>query len=200
MNNRRISIFLIILMLIPLINAVQANGDEEEYLEAKNLTAIVDNENETVTLLWENIDTLNYLILQDLKTTNYSLYRSDEPLNSSNYQQAELIADNIQACLTSDDFTDCRNREHIVVYNIPPNTDGNYYYGIVSILENGTATDNFSLGDAALNQPVYEYGSPITSPYGLQANYNLDNSTTQLSWIDASRVDSSIDSRFEIST
>jgi hypothetical protein len=180
-------------MLIPLINAVQANGDEEEYLEAKNLTAIVDNENETVTLLWENIDTLNYLILQDLKTTNYSLYRSDEPLNSSNYQQAELIADNIQACLTSDDFTDCRNREHIVVYNIPPNTDGNYYYGIVSILENGTATDNFSLGDAALNQPVYEYGSPITSPYGLQANYNLDNSTTQLSWIDASRVDSSID-------
>tara|TARA_B110001452_G_scaffold163674_1_gene136437 strand:- start:1192 stop:3573 length:2382 start_codon:yes stop_codon:yes gene_type:complete len=199
MNNRRISAFLAILMLTPFITAVQADGTDESYLEAKSIQAIVDSINETVTLSWQNVDTFDFIILEGLKTTNYSLYRSDEPLNSSNYQQAELVRDQIQACMASDSLNICKNREHSVVYTIPPTTDGNFYYGIISTLENGSVTDNFSLGDSALQQPVYEYGSPITSPYALQATYDADNSTTQLGWIDVSRVDPTVDSNHSTS-
>jgi hypothetical protein len=194
MHGRRISIFLITLMLIPLINTVQADGTDDPDLEAKNLVALVDVTNETVTLSWENIDTNDFTILNNLKTTNYSLYRSDEPLNSSNYQQAELVEDSIQACLPSDNFTICKNRVHAVVYNTPPNTDGSYYYGVISTLENGSIIANLSIGNATLIEPVNEFGSPITSPYSLQAAYDIENSTTHLSWIDVSQIDASIDS------
>ena len=194
MTSRQISFFLIALMLIPLIHTVQADGTEGLDLEAKNLTALVDSNDETVTLTWGNVDTNDFTILQDLKTTNYSLYRSDEPLNSSNYQQAELVEDNILACLSNDTLPECKSREHQVVYNTPPNTDGSYYYGVISTLDNGSVISNFSVGNATLSEPVNEFGSPITSPYNLQATYDLENSTTHLGWIDLSQVDSSIDS------
>tara|TARA_B110001452_G_C15237375_1_gene428406 strand:- start:1428 stop:3770 length:2343 start_codon:yes stop_codon:yes gene_type:complete len=181
-------------MLIPLIHTVQADGAGSQDLEAKNLTASFDSNNETVTLTWSNFDTNDFTILQDLKTTNYSLYRSDEPLNSSNYQQAELVEDSIQACLSADSLPDCKAREHVVVYNTPPNTDGSYYYGVISTLEDGSIIDNLSLGNASLSEPVNELGSPITSPYGLQAIYDIENGTTYLSWIDVSQVDASIGS------
>ncbi len=181
-------------MLVPFIPPAQADGVDEPYLEAKNLQATVDTDNETVTLSWHNINTTNFIMLENLKTTNYSLYRSDEPLNSSNYQQAELVRDQIQACLESDALATCQSREHTVVYTIPPTTNGNFYYGIISTFENGSVTDNFSSGNAALQQPVHEFGSPITSPYSLQAVYNVENTTTHLSWIDVSRVNPSMDS------
>ena len=123
--------------------------------------------NETVTIVWDNIDTNDYLILEELKTTNYSLYRSDEPLNDSNYLQSELISGNIQACLESDSLTVCKNRQHSVVYNTPPNTDGSFYYGVISTLDNGSIIDNFSPGNASLSEPVHEFGSAISSPYSL---------------------------------
>ena len=84
MNKRRISIFLTVLLLVPLLNTVQADGTEQAALEAKNLTASFNLTSETVTVSWENIDTNDYVILEELQNTNYSLYRSDEPLNSSN--------------------------------------------------------------------------------------------------------------------
>ena len=194
MTKRQISMFLIALMLIPLISTVQADGTEGPDLEAKNLVATVDSNNETVTLTWNNIDTNDFTILEKLKTTNYSLYRSDEPLTSSNYQQSELVEDSIQACLSNDTLPDCKTREHQVVYNTPPNADGSYYYGVISTLENGSVIANFSVGNASLSEPVYEIGSPISSPYNLQATYDVENSTTHLNWIDVSQVDSSIDS------
>ena len=193
MNKRQISIFLIVLLLLPLLNTVQADGTGEPDLEAKNLTATFDLTNETVTLSWENIDTNDFVILQDLKKTNYSLYRSDEPLNSSNYQSAQLIKDSIQACDEVDTFTECKNRQHLVVLQTPANTDGGFYYGVLSTLLNGTIIDTFSIGNASLSQPLYEFGSPIASPYNLQATYDAENSTTELSWIDVSQVDPSVD-------
>ncbi len=194
MNNRRISIFLTILLLLPLLNTVQADGTTEPDLGAKNLTAAFDLTNETVTIIWENIDTNDYLILEDLKNTNYSLYRSDEPLNSSNYQNAQLIEDNVQACFESDSLTTCKNRQHIVVFQTPANTDGGFYYGVLSTLNNGTTIDDFSIGNASLNEPLYEYGSAIRSPYSLQATFDVTASTTELNWIDVSQVDTSLDS------
>tara|TARA_Y100000766_G_scaffold261291_1_gene251706 strand:- start:1772 stop:4138 length:2367 start_codon:yes stop_codon:yes gene_type:complete len=194
MNQRRISIFLTVLLLLPLLSTVQADGSEQAELEAKNLTATFNSTSETVTVSWENIDTNDYLILEDLKKTNYSLYRSDEPLNSSNYLSAQLVEDSIQACLEPDTFTECKNRQHVVVLQTPANTDGGFYYGVVSTLLNGTIIADFSIGNASLAQPIYEFGSPITSPYSLQAVYDASLSTTELSWIDVSQVDASVDS------
>ena len=193
MNKRRISIFLIALLLLPLLNTVQADGTSQSELEAKNLTASFNLTSEIVTVTWGNVDTNDYLILQELQNTNYSLYRSDEPLNSSNYQNAQLVEDKIQACLEEDTFTECKNRQHVVVLQTPANTDGGFYYGVVSTSLNGSIIADFSIGNASLHQPLYEFGSPITSPYSLQAMYDPATSTTALNWIDVSQVDSSID-------
>lgn len=194
MNKRQISIFLTVLLLLPVLNTVQADGTEQDALEAKNLTASFNLTSEMVTVSWENIDTNDYLILEDLQKTNYSLYRSDEPLNSSNYQSAQLVEDKIQACFEDDSFTQCKTRQHVVVLQTPANTDGGFYYGVVSTLLNGTIIADFSIGNASLGQPLYEFGSPVTSPYSLQGMYEANSSTTHLNWIDVSQVDSSVDS------
>ena len=67
MNKRQISIFLTVLLLMPLLNTVQADGAEQAELEAKNLTATFNSTSEMVTVSWENIDTNDYLILEDYK-------------------------------------------------------------------------------------------------------------------------------------
>lgn len=192
MSKQTISIFLILLLLAPLINTVSADEVEGHVLEAKNFVAIVNSESETTTLSWGNIDTNDYLILTDLTLTNYSLYRSDEPLNTSNYMESQLIADQIQACLPADTLTECKQRIHSVTNSIPPSTNGSFYYGVVSTLQNGTIISNFTAGDSAISQPIQEYGSPISSPYALQGLYDVLNTTTTLSWIDIATVDSSL--------
>ncbi len=192
MSKQTISIFLVLLLFAPLINTVSAGEGEGPALEAKNFTAVVDSDNEITTLSWGNIDTNDYLILTDLTLTNYSLYRSDEPLNTSNYMEAQLIVDQIQACLPEDSLTECKERIHSVTNSIPPSTNGSFYYGVVSTLQNGTIISNFTAGNAALSQPIQEYGSPISSPYALQGSYDVLNTTTTLSWIDIATVDSSL--------
>ena len=192
MSKKVLSLFLVSLLLLPLINSVHADEGMWTDYEAKNLTATFDEENETTTLSWGNINTNDFLILDELKGTNYSLYRSDEPLNSSNYLNAELIESNIQACMPSDTYSECKERTHSVTKSIPPSTNGSFYYGVVSTLQNGTIISNFTEDNAALAQPIQEYGSPISSPYALQGSYNAVNSTTTLRWIDISTVDSSI--------
>ena len=192
MSKQTISLFLVLLLFAPLMNTVSAGEGDGPALEAKNFTAVVDSEDETTTLTWGNIDTNDYLILTDLTLTNYSLYRSDEPLSTSNYMEAQLIADEIQACLPADSLTECKERIHSVTNAIPPSTNGSFYYGVVSTLQNGTIISNFTAGDSALNQPIQEYGSPISSPYALQGSYDVLNATTTLSWIDIATVDSSL--------
>ena len=191
MSKQKISIFLVLLLLASTISTVSASEEDGPDLEAKNFIAMFDSNNETTTLTWGNIDTNDYVILTDLTLTNYSLYRSDEPLNNSNFMQAQLIADQIQACLPEDTLTECKERTHTVTNSIPPSTNGSFYYGVVSTLQNGTIISNFTAGDAALNQPIQEFGSPISSPYALQGSYDIENSTTSLTWIDISTVDSS---------
>ena len=191
MSKQKISIFLVLLLLASTISTVSASEEDGPDLEAKNFIAMFDSNNETTTLTWGNIDTNDYVILTDLTLTNYSLYRSDEPLNNSNFMQAQLIADQIQACLPEDTMTECKERTHTVTNSIPPSTNGSFYYGVVSTLQNGTIISNFTAGDAALNQPIQEFGSPISSPYALQGFYDIGNSTTSLTWIDISTVDSS---------
>ena len=191
MSKQKISIFLVLLLLASTISIVSASEEDGPDLEAKNFNAMFDSNNETTTLSWGNIDTNDYVILTDLTLTNYSLYRSDEPLNNSNFMQAQLIADQIQACLPEDTLTECKERTHTVTNSIPPSTNGSFYYGVVSTLQNGTIISNFTAGDAALNQPIQEFGSPISSPYALQGSYDIENSTTSLTWIDISTVDSS---------
>ena len=107
MSKQTISIFLVLLLLAPLINTASADEGEGPALEAKNFSAVVDSDNETTTLTWGNIDTNDFEVLNDLKFTNYSLYRSDEPLNSSNYLESQLIAEQIQACLSVDSLAEC---------------------------------------------------------------------------------------------
>ena len=192
MSKQILSLFLVALLVVPLLHSVKADEAMWTNLEAKNLTATFDAENETTTLSWGNINTNDFLILDELKTTNYSLYRSDEPLNSSNYLNAELIENNVQACLPTDTYAECKERTHSVTKSIPPSTNGSFYYGVVSTLQNGTIISNFTENNAALGQPIQEYGSPITSPYALQATYDAMNATTTLLWIDISTVDASM--------
>ena len=188
MRNRTICYFLVCLLLLPAIS-VQANGEDDPYLGAMDLTAVVDSVNETVTLSWRNIDTVNYQLLDALKTTNYTVLRSDEPITMANYLQAESIAENLQACFDTDAGGVCKAKPHSYVYTIPPGTDGRYYYGIVSLMSNGTIGDNLSVGNATLAEPTTEYGTPTSAPHDVRAAYNATASTTEIEWIDFSRID-----------
>ena len=132
MSKQTVSIFLVLLLLVPLINTASADEAEGPALEAKNFSAVVDSDNETTTLSWGNIDTNDFVVLNDLKFTNYSLYRSDEPLNTSNFLESQLIAEQIQACLPADSLAECKERLHTVTNSIPPSTNGSFYYGVVS--------------------------------------------------------------------
>jgi len=187
MRNRTICYFLVCLLLLPAIS-VQANAEDDPYLGAMNLTATVDSLNETVTLSWRNIDSVNYQLLDALKTTNYTVLRSDEPITMANYLQAESIAENILACLDTDAGGVCKAKPHSYVYAIPPGTDGRYYYSVISLMSNGTMGDNLSVGNATLAEPTTEYGTPSSAPYGVQATYNASTSTTEIEWIDFSRI------------
>jgi hypothetical protein len=73
MSKQPISIFLVLLLLVPLINTASADEVEGPNLEAKNFSAVVDSDSETTTLSWGNINTNDFEILNDLKFTNYSL-------------------------------------------------------------------------------------------------------------------------------
>jgi hypothetical protein len=105
--------------------------------------------------------------------------------------EAQVIDEDIQACLPADSLAECKERIHTVTNPIPPSTNGSFYYGVVSMY-NGTIISNFIVGFVVLSQPIFEYGSPITSPYALQGFYDVDNSTTTLTWIDISTVDSTM--------
>lgn len=192
MRNRTVCYALVCLLLLPAFS-MPAAAEDDPYLGAMNLTATVDSDNETVALSWRNIDTVNYQLLDALKTTNYTVLRSDEPITSASYMQAETIAEHIQACLETDQGGDCRAKSHSYVYAIPPGTDGRYYYGIISLMSNGTIGTNLSVGNATLAEPTTEYGTPTSAPYDLQATYDASTSTTELEWIDLSRVDDSYD-------
>ena len=55
MSVQKISFLLILMLMMPLVHNAIAEGEHEPELEAKNLTAIVDLENETTLITWENI-------------------------------------------------------------------------------------------------------------------------------------------------
>ena len=173
------------LALFPL--SVQGTSENDTSLEAREIQAVY-NENETTTITWRNIDTDMYSLIDELKSSNYSVLRFDEPITISNYQNAEVIASGIPACKLDDSGDDCKGKNHQWHFPIPPDISGHYYYAITTTLSNGSTSQNLSFGNASLTNPVFEYGSPITSPYALSASFNSTNSKTSLSWIDISYV------------
>jgi hypothetical protein len=198
MRKNLVSMMLITLLLLPLIPTVQAEGEDDWTLEARAIAAVV-NADETVTVSWRNIDTVDASLIEDLQEANYSVYRSDEPVSSSNYLQAQLVENEIQACESNDTWSSCKSKAHSVNWMIPAGENGHYYYGIITTLSNGSISDNLSIGNSTLAEPVLEVGSKITSPYGLQATYDVERATTTLSWVDITVVDPSVSNQYSTS-
>ena len=198
MRKNLVSMMLITLLLLPLIPTVQAEGEDDWTLEARAIAAVV-NGDETVTVSWRNIDTVDASLIEDLQEANYSVYRSDEPVSSSNYLQAQLVEDEIQACESNDTWSSCKSKAHSVNWMIPAGENGHYYYGIITTLSNGSISDNLSIGNSTLAEPVLEVGSKITSPYGLQATYDVESATTTFSWVDITVVDPSVSNQYSTS-
>ena len=198
MRKNLVSMMLITLLLLPLIPTVQAEGEDDWTLEARGIAAVV-NANETVTISWRNIDTVDASLIEDLQEANYSVYRSDEPVSSSNYLQAQLVEDAIRACEDTDVWSSCKSKPHSIHWVIPAGENGHYYYGIITTLSNGSLTDNLSIGNSTMSEPVLEIGSKITSPYGLQATYDAESATTKFSWIEITDVDPSVSNDYTTS-
>jgi hypothetical protein len=73
MSKQPISIFLVLLLLVPLINTASADEVEGPNLEAKNFSAVVDSDSETTTLSWGNIDTNDFEMNLSTVTTTWNL-------------------------------------------------------------------------------------------------------------------------------
>lgn len=198
MRKNLVSMMLITLLLLPLIPTVQAAEEDDWTLEARAI-AVTVNANETVTISWRNIETVDASLIEDLQEANYSVYRSDEPVSSSNYLQAQLVEEEIRACEDTDLWSSCKSKPHSINWMIPAGENGHYYYGIITTLDNGSISDNLSIGNSTIGEPVLEVGSKITSPYGLQASYDADSATTTLSWIDITVVDPSVSNQYSTS-
>ncbi len=198
MRKNLISMMLITLLLLPLIPTVQAEDEDDWNLEARAIAAVA-NDNETVTISWRNIETVDASLIEDLQEANYSVYRSDEPVSSSNYLQAQLVEDEIRACEDTDLWSSCKSKPHSINWMIPAGENGYYYYGIITTLGNGSISDNLSIGNSTMGEPVLEVGSIITSPYGLQATYDAESATTTLSWTDITIVNPSVSNQYSTS-
>jgi len=118
MRKNLVSMMLITLLLLPLIPTVQAEDEDDWTLEARAIAAVA-NANETVTISWRNIETVDASLIEDLQEANYSVYRSDEPVSSSNYLQAQLVEDEIRACEDTDTWSSCKSKPHSINWMIP---------------------------------------------------------------------------------
>jgi len=152
-------------------------------IQAQNISASYDDVSETTTITWDNIETFSQ-DLQELLTAQYNIYRHQSQITPANLGSAELIG-TVDAC-SEEQFTDCRggvHSGHEFLYQVEPGTNGTYFYGITTVLNNGTITDALDANASATEEGIPEIASQPLSPYHVRATYDRWSSSTELTWI-----------------
>lgn len=172
--------------LFPSIEAGGRDAPDSSSLEARSIS-VSFNLNETTTISWSNLETNDYVLLDILNGSTYEIYRSTSPLNSTNLDSMQPIAVDIEACVEDDDYSSCSGKQHELTWQSSPGTEGTYYYGIVTILPNGSTISELNTGHSQ-SVGVWEDVHPVWAPLRVSAEYDASNSTTKISWLNADEI------------
>ncbi len=183
------TLLVFLLMVVPFLPLVEAGGREApdaSSLEAREIS-VSFNSNESTTITWNNLETNDYTLLDTLNESTYEIYRSTSPLNSSNLESMVPIANGIEACLGEDDYSTCSGKSHEYEWQSPPGTEGTYYYGIVTVLPNGSTIADLNSGHSQ-SIGVWEDVFPVWAPLRVSAEYNPATSSTTIYWVNADEM------------
>ena len=185
---------IMLLALLPL-GSVHANHGAEgtpENLQAQHITAVFDETTENTLISWENINT-NGAELQGLFSATYNLYRSSNPIDASAIASLTPIAQ-IPACdsgsVGGNPFN-CRGDAHpghTYTYPVAPGTNASFFYGITTVLNDGTEAAELIHNASLTYEPVLEQTSAVYTPFIISAQFDAASSQTTLVWLNYNSI------------
>ena len=192
-TNSRIPLMMTALLLGTLmvwVPPVAADQSPDSDLQAQAINALFDEESESTTVFWYNIDTTNFPLMQQMQQTNYLVYRHSGPLNASIIEENQLAPwANVSACPVNEIIGDCPGMSFQATYALPAGTNGTYYYAITSLfLNNQTVVANFEHGESNVSEGISEYTHDITAPFFVQAAYDPALSVTDVTWVNLNTI------------
>ena len=196
-DGRAIATLMVLLMtlsILPIINVSAEDYGDPSHLQAQDIQASFDKATELTTITWRNMDTLEQpSALDNFFNSVYIVYRHTEPITQQNLVNA-IIIHTVDACDDSQFFskyeclggTNGSHLGHSFSYQVVAGTNESAFYGITtSINVQNVVTEYGSLivDESSTSVGVKEETTPIRTPFNLQAVYDIQSSSTTLSWI-----------------
>nr|AIF02216.1 hypothetical protein [uncultured marine group II/III euryarchaeote KM3_155_E06] len=188
-NSVLLSILLIGMLAGPMVSPALADEGDGNLLQAQDIIAIFDEASETTTVTWRNYDTNNGTLWTDMTNSRYLVYRSAVQMNESMVLSGSVLPfANISACPPIYNLNECPGLGHSVQYPLGPGVNGTFYYGVSTILPNGTISALMLAYASQIGEPVYEYTHSITAPFNVKATFDPTTSRTLIQWINLNEL------------
>jgi hypothetical protein len=189
---------LLLLSSMPLLPSAAADIGIPSELQAQDISATFDDLSETTTITWRNIDQTggDLDLYEDLWDTTYRVYRHTAQITPANIgnltEWASVIACNKD--VLGESTLRCRgggsnpHPGHSVTYQVGAGTNGTYFYAVVTYLEDGSISAPLDFNASSTLEPVYEFTTPIRSPYNVDASFDPSLSQTTVTWINYNSI------------
>ena len=172
---------LLLLMSFPIqgVTAEEADGT----LQARETQAEFFPDTETTILQWRNIYTTDGILLDQLRMATYEVHRTDQGrFYSNSITPNTLIAEGIPACYMTDLNEDCSGKLHSIEYEPEPGVQRGISYAIVTVLRDGSRTEDVDIGFSQTPQGHIEIVEESVAPEQFTASYDVANQSTVFSW------------------
>ena len=188
---RAVILTAVMLLALAPLSPVQANGDPEN-LQAQNILATFDNTTETTIISWENIATGGQE-LNGLFSAVYKLYRHTSPIDQGNLAGLTPFAE-VDACdagVVGGNPFNCQGGTHpghSITFPVEPGTNGSFYYGITTLLDNGTEAAELIFNGSQTYEPVLEITRSVYTPFIISVEFDAASSETHLNWLNYNSI------------
>ncbi|RAH14371.1 MAG: hypothetical protein CMB56_005635 [Methanobacteriota archaeon] len=178
--------------------------NEEDYdqtaLPAIGISVTYDNITEISTISWYNIDgdglddQSENTALSQLSTASYLIFRHTSVITKSDLQTLSPLSSLTVSACEEETYFFCKNgtspfhQGHSVDYQLSPEVSGNFYYAVVTQLQDGTLMDELYCGQNILCDSVNETTESVRTPTLLTATFNSQSETTTLSWVNYNQL------------
>lgn len=181
MRTQVLALVLVLILAFPL-QSVTAEEDDET-LEARETWAEFFPDSESTILQWRNIETTDGLLLDQLKMATYEIHRKENGRFFANAITPEtIVAEDIPACYMNDLNEDCSGKGHTFVYEPAPGTSGEVSYAVVTVLRDGTRTEEVNVGLSQIPGGHREVVPDSIAPELFAAQYDVANQSTVFTW------------------
>ncbi len=181
MRTQVLALVLVLILAFPL-QSVTAEEDDET-LEARETWAEFFPDSESTILQWRNIETADGLLLDQLKMATYEIHRIENGRFFTNAITPEtIVAEDIPACYMNDLNEDCSGKGHTFVYEPAPGTSGEVSYAVVTVLRDGTRTEEVNVGLSQIPGGHREVVPASIAPELFAAQYDVANQSTVFTW------------------